>query len=55
MPIVFDQVEGVVQPAAEAAAPVEEADSSAQEQPDPRALERQLEHIKRRLCRLQAD
>jgi hypothetical protein len=55
MPIVFDQVEGVVQPATEASSAVEEADGPAQEQPDPKVLERQLEHIKRRLCRLQAD
>jgi hypothetical protein len=55
MPIVFDRVEGVVQPAAEASPAAAEAAGASEEQPDPKALERQLEHIQRRRCRLQAD
>lgn len=55
MPIVFDEIDAVVQPAPEPSEGVPAGASANQDKPDTRRLMKELEHEQRRRARLQAD
>jgi hypothetical protein len=55
MPIVFDEVDAVVQPSAEGSAGAAEKPSAGKDKPDPNQIGAELDRARRRRLRLLAD